>query len=357
MTSSDLHPGEELRATPEGPALTWFRLGKPDLPMVVFIPGLGHLARIAYGLPGTRPEDSLAHWLHQSGFSVLAVSYPLANPVYPNVKPEFTLRDWGTQAARLAGEMVERHRLPRGVIVLGWSMAGGIALSFNLAAPEFGIEVELFVGLAASPYLDGHNPGLIDMIEPAANGMARIPTLFYEWFGAALDEQDAINGHEILPREQYRAEMLGDFPVALMGSPIRERDGEFVRDETAFLADARPFNFEGYPLIASLSGDSPLDARHTALDASVWASYTERSFFRRHLGRLARTLPEPELWRQALALVHQAPRKLSAVVRGGHFFFVGETGARETAARIVQFREQAAEIDGQLASLLATADA
>jgi hypothetical protein len=47
----------------------------------VFLPGGGHLARVAYGHPGRRPDDFLDQWLAWRGHSLLALSYPTDHPV------------------------------------------------------------------------------------------------------------------------------------------------------------------------------------------------------------------------------------------------------------------------------------
>ena len=50
------------------PAVTYFRAGDAAKPLIVFVPGAHHAARIAYGgHKGGRSEDFLAHWLKEKG--------------------------------------------------------------------------------------------------------------------------------------------------------------------------------------------------------------------------------------------------------------------------------------------------
>ena len=81
-------------------------------PLIVFIPGAAHLARIAYGgHSGYRPEDFLAYWLNKEGFDVLAVSYPLETQpaIVPPEYPDFRIPTWGEQAAKTARLIVDEH--------------------------------------------------------------------------------------------------------------------------------------------------------------------------------------------------------------------------------------------------------
>src|SRR5271166_6375142 len=84
-----LFPDEQLIESGGFPALVKFAKGNGDLPLVVFLPGTSFLARIAYGFPSGQPEDFLEHWLVKAGYSFLGVSYPLDNPVFGRVYPEF----------------------------------------------------------------------------------------------------------------------------------------------------------------------------------------------------------------------------------------------------------------------------
>ena len=129
---SDLFPGEEMLLTNGVESLNYFKLGDPDKPLVVFVPGGFHLARVAYGYPGSNKKDFLAHWLLEDGYSFLAASYPTGNQVYSNVYPSFSIRDWGNQVAAVAKHYIDQHNLSDEIIVLGWSAGGQITQSVDL---------------------------------------------------------------------------------------------------------------------------------------------------------------------------------------------------------------------------------
>ncbi|MEM9105679.1 MAG: alpha/beta hydrolase, partial [Pseudomonadota bacterium] len=58
-----LYAGEELLATNGIETLTYFKAGDPEKPLVVFVPGGFHLARVYYGYPGGVEKVFLAYWL------------------------------------------------------------------------------------------------------------------------------------------------------------------------------------------------------------------------------------------------------------------------------------------------------
>ena len=49
------------------PLVVHERRGAVDRPLTVFLPGAIHLARVAYGHEGSRPDDFLAHWFERAG--------------------------------------------------------------------------------------------------------------------------------------------------------------------------------------------------------------------------------------------------------------------------------------------------
>lgn len=63
--SSQLYADEQIRYTNGYPAIIKFIEGDKDKPLVVFVPGSSHLARIAYGFSGSDPKDFLSFWIHK----------------------------------------------------------------------------------------------------------------------------------------------------------------------------------------------------------------------------------------------------------------------------------------------------
>jgi pimeloyl-ACP methyl ester carboxylesterase len=154
--------GEQVQTIDGFPAMTKFVQGDPSRPLVVFIPGAHHLARIAYGgHAGGREQDFLAYWLVREGYNFLGVSYPLASAdnAIAGAYPSYTARDWGKQAADLAKQAVEQHHLTNRIIVIGWSMGGRIAEPIAEFAKADGLDLDFYVSFSATPGV----MGLVDM--------------------------------------------------------------------------------------------------------------------------------------------------------------------------------------------------
>ncbi|MEZ5910713.1 MAG: hypothetical protein R3D31_18100 [Hyphomicrobiaceae bacterium] len=350
------YPGEMLAEAAGFPALSWFRPGEAGRPLVVFVPGAHHLARIAYGgHDGARAEDFLAHWLAERGFPFLAASYPVATPraAMPGPFPAFTARDWGRQVAALARRTVEAHGLAPRLVVLVWSMAGKIAQSVHEAAREAGLAVDLVVGFAATPGIPGI-PAWSQEFRMAPSGYVTRPEIYADW-DRQLDEVEATERRVVLPREVFLSEYVGDFPVSLYGYGQIYRDGRFVRDHMAQAMDIKSFAFDDFPVMGTLTPSGRLDARHALTDRAVWGLYNIQTVVQRLVrasGCRLDDLPEAA-WRRLVALSDALPERLCLRMPGNHFFFVGETGARATAAAVATLITRAKAVEAEVAACLA----
>lgn len=145
IQAANLYPGEEIRMGDGYPALVKFVKGDPSKPTIVFVPGALSLARAAYGTPESNEQDFLAYWVNKKGYSFLAISYPLDNPVYENTFPDFSIQNWGKQDAEITKQLLEENDLNKNVILMGWSMGGMVPQSYNVAAKNLGINVEFYI--------------------------------------------------------------------------------------------------------------------------------------------------------------------------------------------------------------------
>ncbi len=86
------------------------------------------------------------------------------------------------------------------------------------------------------------------------------------------------------------------------------------------------------------------DPQHALTDEATWASVTTRGLAAHHMlaGGLSQ-LSDAD-WTAFRRVVVTAPRRLTRYVDGGHFFFLGERGARATVAAMAGLTEEAAEI-------------
>ena len=120
--AGQLYEDEQLVEVNKIQTLYKFIEGDKAKPLVIFIPGAAHLARIAYGFLGGEKDDFLSYWIHQKGYPFLGVSYPIDNPVYTKIYPSFNIQAWGKQIASLAKTMIKQKHLSNHVVVLAWSM-------------------------------------------------------------------------------------------------------------------------------------------------------------------------------------------------------------------------------------------
>jgi hypothetical protein len=292
------------------PVLTYATSGAVDRPLVVFLPGGGHLARIAYGHPASMRDEFLANWLSKRGFGVLAISYPGKHPIFPDAHPELTPLQRGAAAAAATVAHIARHGLSNGVILCVWSMAGRSVFPFAMAATGAGLNVELCVALAASAPLPGLVAGAdepladdgawdISTAEPGA--VPRVQRF--------LDELATRPGAPITP-DEYRAQYLNPHGVALRGEPQRWGAEGAYRDSLA--AQAQTFSMQ---IQSHASGLRPA-ARAALRD-----------------------------------LVQSLPSSMVRYVQGGHLFFVGRAGARQTAEHVESLWHTATALTRQVREL------
>ncbi len=351
MAREDVFPGEEIMEFNGFPTLIRFFPGDRSKPLVVFIPGAGHLGRIAYGTPNMPPQDFLAHWIQEHGHPFVAVSVPLEHPVFSDVYPEFTARDWGELVASAVRAVIDRAELPRRVVVVAWSAAGMTSLVLSKAASALEVEVALFVGLAATPPVPGLSPPYTETLlrSRAPSGMAEVSALL-SYFHESLAVQNSLAGHVIISEFDYREQFLGNFPVNAMSTPVRYRTDDFVLDAAEAVEDMGTFEFWDFPPIAVITHDSSTDDQHSMKDVSQWSTYLVQVLYAEYHRTRGSAPIEPSTWARVRELVRHAPMRMSREVHGGHLCFLGRDGAQATAAAVVDLLR---ESDMQRAELVA----
>ncbi|MDX5595499.1 alpha/beta hydrolase [Pseudovibrio sp. SPO723] len=352
-----LYPGEEMLTTNGIETLSYFKKGDPDKPLVVFVPGGFHLARVAYGYPGGNERDFLAYWLAQEGYSFLGASYPTGNKVYSNVYPAFSIRDWGKQVAAVAKHFSDENGLSGEIIVLGWSAGGQIAQSVYEASQAAGLDMSLYVSIASTPPI----PLLLaapGAISKAENGLSAAPQ-FYDLFKKYVLAQDAMNGHTIMPWDTFESQVLGDIPVAMNAIMMASRyeNGEFVEDLDWSLADTGGLKVTDFPFVVTISGNKVLDNDHALTDRGNWGIYQIQHLYRNIvLPVLSKSEDiDPANWQSLMDRMNYATSgALNARVPGNHFFWYGEVGARETVQQLDMLRLRAANLISDIEAAVAT---
>ena len=343
--------------------ITRYFPGDPIQPLVVFIPGAAHLARIAYGgHKGSRNKDFLAYWLIEKGLGLLALSYPLETdpPTMPAVRPDFTVQEWGQQAAEATRAIVEEHNLSKRIVVLGWSMAGRILEPISSGLKKRGLMVELFVSLAATPAISGLR-GSLPGIDVSVAGYSSSMRLF-EYFMPQMEEETYLNGDRtIIDEDVYRKEYVGRTPVGLAGWGYSwsMAENKLVEDKWGPIENAAADNYGAFPIMAALYPTSILDIRHTLGDRATWNIMLTYKLLNDMMGgdrwtkERARTLYEDAARTQKIRdFVHTAGDRLAIEIEGNHFFFIGEKGAKATAQAISELIVRAQEVQSEFHALI-----
>lgn len=349
-----LYTGEEAVTAAGFPAVAYFRKGDPAKPLVVFSPGAHHMARIAYGgHPGARREDFLDYWLAQQGYSFLAVSYPIDTPAFAEKRPEFTARDWGKQLIEIARAKIRQNGLSDKLVVALWSMGGKAVQPSYAAARDAGLDVETTISFAATPGI----PGLISYttrIDMAPSGYASRTALYAGWLKQLADNAKDNGGRAIIPEEIFRTEYVGDMSVNLQGYGEVYREGKFELDHMAQATDYGAFNFDAYPLVTVFEDEDVADARHALADRANWTIYNVNTVVNRYIAGNKINLGElgDERWKKLVALTRDLDDRLSIAVGGNHFFFVGERGAKRTAAAIDESIARTRAVKAELEQIL-----
>jgi pimeloyl-ACP methyl ester carboxylesterase len=367
-----LYEGEQSKILNNHPVVYKYLPGNdPSKPLVAFVPGMAHNARISYGgHEGYRSEDFLSHWFNKRGYGFLGISYPLDTdpPMMPTTSPDFTIPEWGHQAAAAINLVITENNLPRSVIVLAWSMGGKILHPVTVEAKRLEIEVKLFVSLAATPAL----PGLLTAVskthlDKTAAGYATKPFL-EQAFLRQIDEQDKLNHaiqaqdtviqgtgpHLIIDHFAYKSDYLGATPIGITASGFRydAEAKDFVKEdnEWQFMEDGQAHDYGNLPAMGAIYPTSALDFRHALTDKSTWsflmiqrltAKLTQDGTARSY--HYAENGSEEALWSSRFRfeglqrVVLTMPQVMTTDIMGNHFFFLGRHGAKQTVETVVGF--------------------
>ncbi|MEP9380144.1 alpha/beta fold hydrolase [Aquabacter sp. CN5-332] len=351
---STLFPGEELIDAAGFPSLVKFVKGRPDKPLVVFVPGTSFLGRISYGFPGGRPADFLAHWIVEEGYSFLGTSYPLDQPVYGRACPEFNVTDWGRQIVAAAQRAIAANGLGKRIIVIGWSMGGKPVQTIADAARAAGLDLSLFVALDALPPGPNLFPGNAEQFTLAPDGMVDQARSLMPWFLAMMAKQNEINAHTIIPEDIFRADFTGNPPLDIQGENARFQNGQIVSDPAAAAADAGTSRYDSYPPMALMISDSVADYPNVLLCQSNWGELIGQQLYRVHVYPRREQLAgiTPTQWKALQDLFKSAIDRLTMQIHGTHFLFVGEQGARAAAKGVTELAERASQLDHEIDALL-----
>ena len=327
----------------------YFRPGSDgSLPLFVFLPGGGHLARVAYGHEGCARQDFIDHWLAMEGASLLALSPPVRPPATCEVRPDLTLSEWAAAVAEATAETIDQDARSGRVAILAWSLSARCAGLLTNALNRMNIEVDAFMPMAGSPPLFGEfsidpthelflENGLWDVHRSPVGGMPR-----GEVWARELSKLAADLGREVIPPAEYSEHYCSGTPIGMLGNP------SFAPGRVL-----QPLHLHDFPLAAPISPTSLSDYRHAIADVSSWgivnAAVIDRNWLAPRLslpGSISR-----ERWERGLRLIEKIPCRLHRRVEGGHLFFVGEPGARATCLAVLELLTETKAIRSELDQL------
>lgn len=354
--ASALWPGEETIEAAGFPAVVKFEKGDPNKPLVVFVPGAHHTARVAYGHEGSRKQDFIQFWLHEQGYNFLAISYPIETKsgLMNNTYPNFTIQDWGKQAAEITHKILIDNGLSGKVILIGWSMAGKVAQPFGAAAKEIGMDLDFYISFAATPPTIGL-VGMSKKIAMAPSGLADRSKDVPNWYAQVKANESLNGGRVIIPWKIFEDEYTGNIPVQLQGYGLRYKKGEkeFVRNFWEEIEEAKPYDYANFPLVATVMPASAVDGRHAMTDSSAWAVYIANKITWDYCKGIDLKKLSESKFRSLTNLVRTAPQRLSSeTFKGNHFFYVGEAGAREAVVRIMTLEQEVHAFKEELSVIL-----
>lgn len=336
--------------------LRYLRRGNDEHPLVVFLPGGAHLARIAYGDPTSSRLDFLDYWLEERGIGLIALSYPSDHPALNAILPTLTIDTWARWIAAVVAESLEGV-WNRSVVVAIWSMAGSSIAAVNARLEEQGIRVICSISMAATPPLPGLS--LLDQdgesltpsglwARTAASAPDGIRDRRIQLFLSSLADQARRNDRQILGEDVYLRDYVCNTPIMLRGSAQRYTELGVTWDKQAAEVDTRATQFASFPLTAMIAPTDRSDEGHAFGDQTAWSFFNAQKI--RALA--ARADLEVSQWQELRALARDLPRRLYSEVPGGHFFFVGELGAKATVDQMAHAITEARRLHNEIQSIL-----
>ena len=337
--NSNMYSGEQMFQVAGYPALVKFVKGDPSKPTVVLIPGNNSLARIFYGYPGGNPKDFLEYWLHKAGYSVLAISYPMDNSVYPDPTSyaQLTLADYATQVSVVTKYFMAQNNLSNNFILTMWSGGGRPVVDISSAFKQSDLNLNYGISLAATPPMMGvaglNQPVISPNFPVDKNGYlanVMLPNLEKQ-----LNVENKLNNATIIPKNIYETQFVGASPIQFYNPSIKWNGKKIVVDTEGLQNHMYYSNFSDYPIVAAFSGNNQIDALHELLGVPSWNLISQESVYLNHLNLSISGLSSSQ-WRLLSNTIKTIPTQLTYTMTGSHFFFIGENGAKQTVANITK---------------------
>jgi hypothetical protein len=340
---TQLQAGEVLRIGAGVPQVVYYRSGREECPLAVFLPGGGHMARVAYGHTGAEPRDFIDAWLADEGYGLLALSYPSDHAAFPSLRPDLSILEWASSIAELVREHVCKTP-SREIVVLGWSGAGRSVVAIERALRSRGLGQLCFVSLAATAPLPNLFPSPVSLERFTEQGFWDSSTRHRQWWKQVKHQVGAMGGPAIGAKTYLRHYVVNS-PFPLRG---QARANAPSGASVCLAEEIGAFSYEDYPTVAAVIPEGVDDRLHAFTDCATWGAI--------NVQRIARgpgkgvEVPAAD-WPALRDLICRVPQRLSRTIQGGHFFFIGEVGAMTTVRKVMELTGEARSFRDELQSL------
>ncbi|MCP3368642.1 hypothetical protein [Bradyrhizobium cajani] len=179
-----------------------------------------------------------------------------------------------------------------------------------------------------------------------------LPTRHANWC-VELAAQSADNDRVVIPEDVYQRDYRVNTPLLLRGEPQYLRSRSAVVSVAEVTDELGTFDFGSHPLTGVIAPTRPSDARHALTDSLTWGFLNAQHVFERYVSGCPglSTFP-PQLWEQLRLLMLDLPRRLTRTVSGGHFFFVGERGAKATTRHLTNLATEMAFLQAEVSAIV-----
>ncbi len=290
----------------------------------------------------------------------LTATYPGDHPVFATPKPDLRLEEWASALAELVTETVgEGDKRP--IIACGWSMGGKLVFALARALRFRGHALECFVSFCATPPFPRIDGGLTPPESLLSNGLWNLSagkrdgsTRDERWLEELLAIAE-LEGRSIIEPEAFRNLYRTNAPSGLWGPELDPYfEGEQPQDISRALREAGAFSGDDYPICAAIVPVDARDYRHALADEAVWGGITVKGLLHKIMPKLAPSQLAIHEWVRLRGCVLDAPRRLTRHLPGGHFFFLGERGARATVAHLIELRDEVQRLEAFFGTLNCT---
>src|SRR3990172_11311704 len=184
--------------------------------------------------------------------------------------------------------------------------------------------------------------------------MVSLKDSHYNLFWKEIEEQNELNREELITKEKYFTDLLGDIPVALMGTNECFENGRFVTNIEKSFEDKNFFAFTEYPLITNISLDSRLAPYHPIVDKGAWGFLITRKVYHDYFVKNQESLYQLSevRFKEFVEYVNTLSERLHSSISGNHFLFVGRYGAQKIADYVEHFDKEIQEINQELNTFL-----